>query len=272
MDDFEAHRDHLRAVAFRMLGSSGEAEDALQEAWLRLSSRGTREAVNARAYLTTVVARICLDMLRSRKTRREVFLDEPRRAGDAPDPEREAELADSVGLALLVVLDSLAPAERLAFVLHDTFAVPFADIAAILGRSVPATKMLASRARRRVRAAGTPHADPLRERALVEAFLAASREGDFAALVRLLDPEVTVSADSLHGSTVTGANAVAEQALTFSHLSKDARVSYVGHAPAIVVTPRGRLATVLRFGFSGDRIVAIDIVTDPARLSGLNFT
>jgi len=272
MDDFEAHRDHLLAVALRMLGSSSEAQDALQEAWLRVSSKGTENVANPRAWLTTVVARICLDMLRSRNARREVALDEPMRAGNAPDPEHEAELADSVGLALLVVLDTLTPPERLAFVLHDMFAVPFADIAPILGRSVDATKMLASRARHRVRAAGDPDSDPHRQRALVEAFLSASREGDFDALVELLDPEVTVTADALHGSKLTGARAVAEQALTFSHLAKDAHISVIGGKPAVVVTPRGRLATAMTFELSGGRIAGIDIVTDPQRLSGLNFT
>ncbi|HZM74197.1 MAG TPA: sigma-70 family RNA polymerase sigma factor [Candidatus Limnocylindrales bacterium] len=280
MNDFEANRDHLRAVAFRMLGSSGEAEDAVQEAWLRLSSRGTGNVLNPRAWLTTVVARVCLDMLRSRQARREVALDEPLRPGNAPDPEHEAELADSVGLAMLVVLDTLSPPERLAFVLHDMFAVPFADIAPILGRSVDATKMLASRARRRVRGAQAPPADPHRQRGLVEAFLAASREGDFEALVELLDPEVIVTADAFKGATLTGAQAVAEQALTFSRMTKDARVSVVGGRPAIVVTPRGRLATVMIFEFSfeisfeisGDRIAGIDIITEPARLAGLNLT
>ena len=270
MDDFEANRDHLRAVAFRMLGSSGEAQDALQEAWLRLSSHGTHNVANPRAWLTTVVARVCLDILRSRKARREVPLSEPLDRGDAPDPAREAELADSVGLALLVVLDTLTPSERLAFVLHDMFAVPFADIAPILGRSVDASKMLASRARHRVRAAQVPRSDPHRQRTLVEAFLAASREGDFAALVELLDPDVAVTAEALQGSTLTGARAIAEQALTFSHMAKDARVSSVGGKPALIVTRRGRLATVMTFEITGDRITAIDIITEPARLSGLS--
>jgi len=269
MNDFEANRDHLRAVAFRMLGSSGEADDALQEAWLRLSSHGTHNVANPRAWLTTVVARVCLDILRSRKARREVPLSEPFDRGDAPDPAREAELADSVGLALLVVLDTLTPSERLAFVLHDMFAVPFADIAPILGRSVDASKMLASRARHRVRAAQVPRSDPHRQRTLVEAFLAASREGDFAALVELLDPHVAVTADALQGSTLTGARAIAEQALTFSHMAKDARVSSVGGKPALIVTRRGRLATVMTFEITGDRITAIDVITEPARLSGL---
>ena len=270
MNDFEANRDHLRAVAFRMLGSSGEADDALQEAWLRLSSHGTHNVANPRAWLTTVVARVCLDILRSRKARREVPLSEPFDRGDTPDPAREAELADSVGLALLVVLDTLTPSERLAFVLHDMFAVPFADIAPILGRSVDASKMLASRARHRVRAAQVPRSDPHRQRTLVEAFLAASREGDFAALVELLDPHVAVTAEALQGSTLTGARAIAEQALTFSHMAKDARVSSVGGKPALIVTRRGRLATVMTFEITGDRITAIDIITEPARLSGLS--
>ena len=268
MDDFETHRDHLRAVAYRMLGSSSEADDALQETWLRLSRGGTHGVVNTRAWLTTVVARVCLDMLRSRKARREVTLEAPV-AGDEPDPEHEAMLADSVGLALLVVLDTLTPSERLAFVLHDMFAVPFGDIAPIVGRSVPATKMLASRARRRVRAAEAPDTDPARQRKVVEAFLAASREGDFAALLELLDPQVTVTADALGGARLTGARPVAEQALTFSQRAGDAHLGLVDGAPAILVTPRGRLATVMTFEIARGRIVSMDIITDPDRLDRL---
>jgi RNA polymerase sigma factor (sigma-70 family) len=273
VDDFEAHRDHLRAVAYRMLGSRSEADDAVQEAWLRLARTGTNGIQNTRAWLTTVVARVCLDMLRSRKARREVSLDAPLPV-DGPDPEQEAVLADSVGLALLVVLDTLAPAERLAFVLHDMFAVPFHEIAPIVGRSTEATKMLASRARRRVRAAEVPDTDLARQREVVDAFLAASRTGDFAALLDVLDPDVTVRADASaapsRGPTrLRGARAVAGQALAFSHRAKDAHTWLVNGAPAIVVIPRGRLTTVMTFMITNGKIVAIDVIADPQRLGKL---
>jgi RNA polymerase sigma factor (sigma-70 family) len=251
VDDFEAHRSHLRAVAYHMLGSVSEADDAVQEAWLRLARVDDPGGIqHPRAWLTTVVARVCLDLLRSRGTRREVPLDAPL-PGDAPDPEQAAVLADSVGVALLVVLDALSPAERLAFVLHDVFAVPFGEIAPIVGRSVEATKMLASRARRRVRGARAPDADRRRQRAVVEAFLAASRDGDFAALLDLLDPDVTARADTAAPpgtpTLVRGAGAVARQALAFSHRAKHARIGLANGVPAIVVRPRGRLATVVTF-------------------------
>lgn len=289
MDDFEAHRDHLRTVAYRMLGSASEADDAVQEAWLRLARSDTRGIENHRAWLTTVVAHVCLDILRSRSTRREVHLDIqldtvlPADRADAaggtdavagPDPEQEAVLADSVGLALLVVLDTLTPAERLAFVLHDMFAVPFQQIAPVLGRSVPAVKMLASRARRRVRTEQAPRADPARQRRVVDAFLAASRKGDFAALLALLDPDVTVRADAVAAPTgtptrISGAQAVARQALEFSRRAQHARVGLVDRAPAILVTPHGRLETVLTFMIANERITEIDIIADPHRLTGL---
>jgi RNA polymerase sigma factor (sigma-70 family) len=268
VDDFEAHRAYLHAVAYRMLGSASEADDAVQEAWLRQSRADRDDIRNARAWLTTVVARVCLDMLRSRTTRREVVLDEPPPAED-PGPEEEAILADTVGVALLVVLDTLSPAERLAFVLHDMFGVPFDRIAAILGRSVPATKMLASRARRRVRASQSPDASG--DRRLVEAFLAASRRGDFAALLELLDPDATARADAFaapSGSPVqlTGAETVAGQALAFSDRAAHARVALVDGAPAILVSSRGRLVTVLTFTITGGRIAAVAVVADPERL------
>jgi RNA polymerase sigma factor (sigma-70 family) len=271
VDDFEAHRDHLRAVAYRMLGSRSEAEDAVQEAWLRLSRADTGGVANIRGWLTTVVARICLDMLRSRDARREVPVDIPLPA-QGPDPEQEAMLAESVGLALLVVLDTLTPAERLAFVLHDLFAVPFQEIAPIVGRSVPATKMLASRARRRVRTAAAPDTDLRRQHEVVEAFLAASRNGDFAVLLSLLDPDVTVHADATAAGTSTrlrGAGPVAEQALAFSHRAKDARVALVDATPAILVTPGGRLVTVMTFTIADGRIVALEVIADPRRLAEL---
>ncbi len=275
MDEYEAHRSHLRAVAYRMLGSRSEADDAVQEAWLRLAHADTNGIHDARAWLTTVVARVCLDMLRSRKARHEVSLDTPLRA-DSPDPEQEAMLADSVGLALLVVLDTLTPAERLAFVLHDMFAVPFREIAPIVGRSPQATKMLASRARHRVRTSATPNTDRHRQREVVDAFLAASRNGDFAALLDLLDPDVTVRADASAAPPGTptrlrGARAVARQALAFSHRAKHAHTGLVNGLPAILVTPSGHLATVMTFTITNGKIVAIDVVADSQRLGQLTI-
>jgi RNA polymerase sigma factor (sigma-70 family) len=269
VDDFEAHRGHLRAVAHRMLGSTTEADDAVQEAWLRLNRVDRDRIDNTRAWLTTVVARVCLDMLRARTTRQEVVLDAPLPAA-GPDPEEETVLADSVGLALLVVLDALTPAERLAFVLHDMFAVPFDEIGPILGRSTPAAKMLASRARRRVRDAGTP-TDLARRHAVVAAFLAASREGDFAALVELLDPEVTARADAVAAGTPTvlhGAAEVARRALLFARRAEHARVDLVDGTPAVLVTVHGRLVLALTFAFA-DRITEIDIIADPDHLARL---
>jgi RNA polymerase sigma factor (sigma-70 family) len=273
VDGFEAHRSHLRSVAYRMLGTLSEADDAVQEAWLRLAHTDTNDIHNTRAWLTTVVARVCLDMLRSRKARHEVPLDTPLPA-PSPDPEQEAMLADSVGLALLVVLETLAPAERLAFVLHDMFAVPFAEIAPIVGRSTQATKMLASRARHRVRAAEVADRDVATQRKVVDAFLAASRNGDFAALLNLLDPDVTVRADAAAAAPGTatrlrGARQVARQALAFSQRAKDAQSGFVNGLPAILVTPRGRFVTVITFTIASGKIVAIDVIADPERLGQL---
>jgi RNA polymerase sigma-70 factor (ECF subfamily) len=275
VDDFEAHRDHLRAVAYRMLGSASEADDAVQDTWVRVSRADTNGIHNTRAWLTTVTARVCLDMLRSRKARREVLVD-AHLPTDGPDPEQEVMLADSVGLALLVVLDTLTPAERLAFVLHDMFAVPFSEIAPIAGRSTQATKMLASRARRRVRTAETPNTDLSRQRGVVDAFLAASRNGDFGALLDLLDPDVTVRADAAAApngqpSIVRGAHAVADQALQFAYRAKDAHSGLVNAAPAILVTPHGRLVTVMTFTITVDKIVTIDVIADPQHLAQLAF-
>jgi RNA polymerase sigma factor (sigma-70 family) len=272
VDGFEAHRSHLRSVAYRMLGSVSEADDAVQEAWLRLAH--TNDIHNTRAWLTTVVARVCLDMLRSRRARREVPLDTTPLPAASPDPEQEAVLADSVGLALLVVLDTLTPAERLAFVLHDMFAVPFHEIAPIVGRSPQATKMLASRARHRVRAAEVSDIDVAPQREVVDAFLAASRNGDFAALLDLLDPDVTVRADASAAAPGTatrlrGAGPVARQALAFSHRAKDAQSGFANGLPAILVTPRGRLVTVITFTITNGKIVAIDVIADPQRLGQL---
>ena len=278
-DAFEAHRAYLHAVARRMLGSVGEADDAIQEAWLRLARAETTDVHNMRAWLTTVVARVCLDLLRARTARREVPLDVPIDAPtltDGPDPEQEAILADTVGLALLVVLDTLTPAERLAFVLHDMFAVPFDEIAPILGRSTPAAKMLASRARHRVRTAQTPDPNPRQRRTVVEAFLAASRNGDFAALLDLLDPDVTARADTYAapGATPTrlrGAHVVARQALAFSHRATHAHLGIVNGEPAILVTPHGRLVMVMTFTIPDSLIVTIDIIADPQRLAQLTI-
>jgi RNA polymerase sigma factor (sigma-70 family) len=273
VDGFEAHRSHLRAVAYRMLGTLSEADDAVQEAWLRLSRTDTNDIHNTQAWLTTVVARVCLDMLRSRKLLHEVPFDMPLPA-NGPDPEQEAMLADSVGLALMVVLDTLTPAERLAFVLHDIFAVPFNEIAPIVGRSTEATKMLASRARHRVRAAEVADRDVATQRKVVDAFLAASRNGSFAALLDLLDPDVTVHADAAAAAPGTathlrGARQVARKALAFSHRAKDAQRGFVDGRPAILVTPRGRLVTVITFTIANGKIVAIDVISDAQRLGQL---
>jgi RNA polymerase sigma factor (sigma-70 family) len=281
-EQFESHRTRMRAVAYRLLGSLSEADDAVQEAWLHLSRSDTSGVDNLGGYLTTVVARVCLDMLRSRTSRREQPLDahlpDPivSRA-DALDPEHEVLLADSLGLALLVVLDTLNPAERLAFVLHDIFGVPFEEIAPLVGRSSTAARQLASRARRRVRGAATaPDADLTRQRAVVEAFLAAARAGDFEALLAVLDPEVVLRADYGGGSAggtreVRGARAVADQALSFARLSPFAQAALVNGAAGVVVSRRGRPFAVLGFTVRGNKIVEIDILADTARLRQLDL-
>ena len=281
-DEFETHRPHLRAVAYRMLGSLAEADDAVQEAWLRLSRSDAGSIDNLGGWLTTVTARICLDMLRSRRARREetagAHIPEPLLSAAAgPDPEQEALLADQVGLALLVVLETLTPAERLAFVLHDMFGVPFDQIAAIAGRSPNAARLLASRARRRVHgAAPLPDTDPARQKQVVDAFLAASRSGDFDALVTLLDPDVVVRADwgALPVSAsreLRGAHAVAEQALTFSRLAPFAQPALVNGAPGIVAARRGQPVTVMGFTIRNGKIAEIDILADPERLRQLDL-
>jgi RNA polymerase sigma factor (sigma-70 family) len=284
VQQFEGHRGHLRAVAYRMLGSVTEADDALQESWLRLSRSDTSGVDNLGGWLTTVVARVCLDMLRSRKSRREeplgAHLPEPIVSReDGVDPEHEALLADSVGLALLVVLETLAPAERLAFVLHDMFAVPFDEIAPIVGRSPAAARQLASRARRRVQgAAPAPDVDLARQRQVVDAFLAASRGGDFEALVALLDPDVVLRVDRgavRPGASreVRGAAAVAAQVLTFApRLARFARPALVNGAAGYVVAPRGRPLAVTGFTVANGKIVAMDVLADPARLRELDLT
>jgi RNA polymerase sigma-70 factor (ECF subfamily) len=279
---FEAHRTHLRAVAYRMLGSLSEADDALQEAWLRLSRSDTSGVENLGGWLTTVVGRVCLDMLRSRSSRREQSLgvhvpDPIVSRQDGIDPEREALLADSVGLALLVVLEKLSPAERLAFVLHDMFAMPFEEIAPIVGRSEVAARQLASRARRRVQGAPpSPDADLTRQREVVDAFLAAARDGDFEALLAVLDPDVVLRADGGLvrpglSREVRGARAVAEGALAFSRLIPFARPALVNGAAGVVTFRRGQPFSVMGFTIRGGKIVEIDILADPARLGQLDL-
>jgi len=279
---FEEHRAHLRAVAYRMLGSLSEADDAVQESWLRLSRPDSSRVENLGGWLTTVVGRVCLDMLRSRRARREeplgVHVPQPILSRvDGIDPEHEALQADSVGLALLVVLDTLAPAERLAFVLHDMFAVPFDEIGPIMGRSPNAAKQLASRARRRVQgAAPVPDADVTRQREVVDAFLAAARGGSLEALVAVLDPEVVLRADfgaaaATPSKVVRGAGAVAEQALTFSRLARFARPALVNGAIGVVTAPDGQPVSVMGFTITGGKIIEIDILADPVRLRQLDM-
>jgi len=265
---FESHRPRLHAVAHRMLGSSAEADDAVQEAWVRLSRTDSEKVENLAGWLTTVVGRVCLDMLRSRTSRAEEPLDlgAPVPAA-APGPEQDALLADSVGAALLVVLETLTPAERLAFVLHDLFAVPFEEIASIVGRTPTAARQLASRARRRVRGAPAPDGDPARQRVVADAFLAAVREGDFEALVKVLDPDVVARSVE----TVTaGAAAVATGATSFAHFAAFARPALVDGATAIALVVDGRPVRTLAFTFVGDRIAAIDIVTEAEQVALLD--
>jgi RNA polymerase sigma factor (sigma-70 family) len=282
-EQFESHRSHLRAVAYRMLGSLSEADDAVQEAWLRLSRSDSDAVDNLGGWLTTVVGRICLDMLRSRTARREEPLG-PRvpepivDPEDGADPEHEALLADSVGLALLVVLESLRPPERLAFVLHDMFAVPFVEIAAIIDRSPAAARQLASRARRRVRgAAPQPDTDLAEQREVVDAFLAAARDGDFEALLAVLDPDVVLRTD---GGTrrasvsreLRGAQAIAERAISFKGVAEFATPVLVNGAAGMVVAPKGRPYAVMGCTVRGGRIVEIDILADPDRIAELDLT
>ena len=297
-DRFEENRGHLRAVAYRMLGSLSEADDAVQEAWLRLSRSDTSGVDNLSGWLTTAVARVCLDMLRSRKARREESLGEilPERVASSAasaDPEQEALLADSVGLALLVVLEMLEPAERLAFVLHDLFAVPFDEIAPIVGRTPAAARQLASRARRRVHGAGEREreggraeakggagvaearaADRNRQRAVVDAFLAAARGGDFQGLLAVLDPDVVFRSDAVAGlvggpQEVRGAEAVAPWAMRGR--ARAAQPMLVNGAVGVVVAPRGRLMMILDFTIRHGKIVSIDAIADPERLAELEL-
>jgi RNA polymerase sigma-70 factor (ECF subfamily) len=270
---FEANRGHMRAVAYRMLGSVGEADDAVQEAWLRLSRSDAGELENLTGWLTTVVARVCLDMLRARKSRREDSIG-PQLA-EPPvqrDPEQETLMADSVGLALMVMLDRLTPAERLAFVLHDLFAVPFEEVAGIVGRSPEGARQLASRARRRVRGAPDSSSGDIRaQRTVVEAFLAALRQGDVNGLVAVLDPEVVFRADAKSAATgkateVRGSETWARQAVQFAQAARFIEPMLVNGSVGAVLATRGRLSRVLVFTVAGGKILSLDVVGEPERL------
>jgi RNA polymerase sigma factor (sigma-70 family) len=280
---FEADRPHLRGVAYRMLGSVSEADDAVQEAWIRLSRTDTSEVDNLRAWLTTVVGRVCLNMLRARRTRGETSLethlpDPVVSPEEGLGPEQEALLGDSVGLAMLVVLDALTPAERVAFVLHDVFAVPFDEIAPIVGRTPAAARQLASRARRRVQGAPEPDVDLDGQWAVVNAFLAAAREGDFGRLLAVLDPEVVLRSDGGEArpgliSLVHGPEAVAGQAMSFRRFVEGAtRVLVNGIPGGVAWAPDGSPFAVLALTVKGGRIVRIDVLADPARLGELDLT
>ena len=274
--EFERHRARLNAIGHRMLGSHTEADDAVQETWLRLSRADAATIENLGAWLTTVVSRVCLNVLRARDARREEPLEQVRDPvlAAADDPRHEAELADGVGIALLVVLETLSPAERVAFVLHDLFAVPFGEIAVVLDRTPAAVRQLASRARRRVRG-GTPgiDADPRRRQEIVDAFFAAAREGDFAGLLAVLDPDVVRRADFGPGlvDIARGADNVAAGARRFGQrMDLDRRSALVNGAPGIVIFRDGRPYSVMAFKIADDRIVAIDILADPERLAALD--
>jgi RNA polymerase sigma factor (sigma-70 family) len=283
VDQFETHRAHLRAVAYRMLGSTGEADDAVQEAWLRVSRSGTADVENLGGWLTTIVSRVCLDMLRSRRSRREASLEESDvrmpdpivGREDRDDPEQEALLGDSVGLALLVVLQSLSPAERLAFVLHDMFGMPFAEIGPIVGRSATAARQLASRARRRVRGtAAVPDPDLARQRQVVDAFLAASREGNFEGLLSVLDEDVVLRADYGEAGAsrlIRGARSVAGGALSFSRFAPFARPALVNGAAGLVTVRDGQPLSVMGFTVVRGKIAEINVLADPERLQRLDL-
>ena len=279
---FEARRNQLRAVAYRMLGSLAEAEDAVQEAWLRASRADIGGVENLGSWLTTVVARVSLNMLRSRNARREQSLethmpDPVVSPAEGGDPEHEALLADSIGLAMLVVLDTLTPAERVAFVLHDAFAVPFEEIASIAEVTPAAARQLASRARRKVQQAPVPNEDLSRQRSVVDAFFAAARNGDFDTLVAVLDPDDVLRSDGGSGRSVAsaiirGASEVASRAITFGVLSPAVHPALVNGAVGVVVAPHGRPVSVMGFIVRDGRIVAIDVLADPARLDGLGLS
>jgi RNA polymerase sigma-70 factor (ECF subfamily) len=274
---FEQNRGHLRAVAYRMLGSISEADDALQEAWLRIRSQDPESVENMQAWLTTIVGRVCLNMLRSRRTRENLSVHVPDpvvSVDERLDPEDEALLGESVGLALLVVLDALTPAERLAFVLHDVFGVPFADIARALDRSESAAQQLASRARRRVRGSPEPDPDLARQREIVDAFFAASRDGDFDALVAVLDPDVELRIDGgllrpEATRVLRGLEAVAGHTATYATLYPFVRPALVNGAAGAVVAPGGRVFSVMAFTVTNHKIIRIDALADPERLAPL---
>jgi len=280
-EEFVGNRSHLRGVAYRMLGSLSEADDAVQEAWIRLDRTDTSTVENLGEWLTTVVARVCLDMLRSRGSRREgplVTHSEPAAVGEPGiDPEEEAVLADSVGLALLVVLDTLTPAERLAFVLHDMFAVPYDEIAPVVGRAPAAARQLASRARRRVQGtAAVPDADLSRQREVVEAFLSASRTGDFDALLAVLDPDVVLRSDPGavppgFSRETRGANAVLKRALIGARHARISQPALVDGTVGLVIAPRGRLLRVLTFTIAGSKIAEMEVIAAPERLRRLHL-
>jgi RNA polymerase sigma-70 factor (ECF subfamily) len=282
LDRFEAERPRLRALAYRMLGSSAEADDAVQETWLRFDRTDLSEVENLPAWLTTVVSRVCLNLLRARQTRREESLesftsDWLGAADEDRIPQEEAELADSVGLAMLIVLDRLSPAERIAFVLHDMFDVAFDDIAHMMERNAAAVRKLASRARVKVRGTGAQAADPARRRQAVEAYLAATRTGDFEALLTLLDPEVELRADAaVTGATkpltLQGALAVARSALAAVPRARFTALALVDGSPALVMAPLGQLSLVIQFTFTGTAISAIDITADSDRLQTFDIT
>jgi RNA polymerase sigma factor (sigma-70 family) len=285
---FEENRPRLRGVAYRMLGSLSEAEDAVQEAWLRLNRTDAATLDNLGGWLTTVVSRVCLDMLRSRKSRREEPLDVQVTAasvvpGEAGDPEAEAVLADSIGLALLVVLDTLTPAERLAFVLHDLFAMPFDEIGSIVGRSPAAAKQLASRGRRRVRGSPAPsNADRARQREMVEAFLRAARAGDVDGLLAVLDPDAVVRIDAAaridappaevgKAREVRGASTWVRQFIALSRGLRFVEPALINGSAGLILAPRGKLSRVLIFSFANARVTRVEVIADPARLRELDI-
>lgn len=276
---FESHRSHLRSAAYRMLGSASEADDAVQEAWLRLNSANASEVANLGGWLTTVVARVCLDMLRSRRSRREEALDaevvQPI-ADSRSDPEQEALLADSVGIALLVVLDTLSPAERVAFVLHDVFDLPFDEIAPIVDRTPDAARQLASRARRRVRGGEiTANTDRQSHRVVVEAFLAALRAGDFEGMLAVLDPDVVVRMDAAPGAPREfrgAANWARGATAAFSRFSRFVQAAIVNGSVGLVFAPGGKLSRALSFTVANGKIVEVEIITDGDRLNQLNLS
>jgi RNA polymerase sigma-70 factor (ECF subfamily) len=271
--DFEQHRGHLRGVAYRMLGSLAEADDALQEAWLRLDRAAPSEIANPRGWLTTVVARVCLDMLRTRSSRREKPLDTRAERPTTSDSEQELMLADSVGLALLVVLDRLDPAERLAFVLHDLCGASFDEIATILARSPEATRQLASRARRRVEGSPAPDLDLAGQRHVVESFIAALRRGDVEGMIAVLDPDVVGRARDPQGNVreVRGARTWASGAVAFGPMTQHMAAALIDGAVGLVTAPKGRLLRALRFTFDGGRITSAEVISDRAQLDALDI-